>query len=65
MSDCPPEPLRLPCWIPCAWGCGDFWCLAHGMHAHDCPCPSIEEWEVDPYSEGGPRTPPRTQEDAP
>lgn len=41
----------LPAWIPCAWGCGDYWCLVHKMHAHDCDCPPIEEWEVDPYVE--------------
>jgi hypothetical protein len=34
--------------------CGNYWCTIHGQHAHDCPCPGIEEWEadgIDPYSE--------------
>jgi hypothetical protein len=24
------------------------------MHAHDCSCPPIEEWDADPYSEDPP-----------
>src|SRR5436305_690717 len=39
----------IPAWIPCT-GCENFWCTIHGMHAHDCSCPPIEEWTVDPYS---------------
>ena len=35
-------------WVPCI--CENYWCLIHGMHAHDCPCPPIEEWETDPYN---------------
>lgn len=48
-----------PCWTPCP--CCDAWiCRIHGQHAHDCPCPSIEEWEstgLNPYLDpppGGP-----------
>jgi hypothetical protein len=47
--------IQGPAWIPCAWDCGDYWCLIHKMHVHDCDCPPIEEWWLDPYSEGGPR----------
>jgi hypothetical protein len=24
------------------------------MHVFECDCPPIEEWEIDPYVEGGP-----------
>ena len=34
--------------IPCT-SCEDYWCTLHAMHAHDCPCPPIEEWEQSPY----------------
>jgi hypothetical protein len=37
-----------PAWIPCDC-CENFLCTIHGMHAHDCPCPPIEEWSTDPY----------------
>lgn len=37
-------------WVPCE--CGEFVCRIHGMHACDCPCPPIEEWECDPYTSG-------------
>lgn len=36
-------------WVPC--GCGNYWCDVHQMHAHDCVCPPIEEWESSPYAE--------------
>jgi hypothetical protein len=36
-----------PTWVPCQ--CGDYRCLKHRMHAHECPCPPIEEWETSPY----------------
>lgn len=39
-----------PAWIPCG-GCEEFWCTIHGAHASQCPCPPIEDWEVDPYSD--------------
>ena len=29
-------------WSKCE-SCENFWCLAHGEHAHDCPCPSTDE----------------------
>jgi hypothetical protein len=41
----------MPAWIPCPC-CECFWCSRHGMHAHDCPCPPIEEWDEDPYEHG-------------
>jgi hypothetical protein len=22
------------------------------MHAHDCPCPAVDEWAFDPYAPG-------------
>lgn len=46
-----------PAWVPCP-GCDDFWCVIHQQHAHDCPCPAVEEWDVDPYSAGGERVAP-------
>ncbi len=36
-----------PCWRQCT--CGNFWCETHHKHAHDCECPPIDEWQVDPY----------------
>ena len=42
---------RAPAWVPC--DCGGFWCSIHDEHVHDCPCPPIEDWEVDPYQAGG------------
>jgi hypothetical protein len=38
-----------PAWIRCT--CGNYWCTIHNCHAHDCPCPPIEEWDIDPYTE--------------
>ena len=35
--------LHNGAWVQCEM-CQDFWCLTHKMHAHDCPCPAIEEW---------------------
>lgn len=34
-------------WVPCQ--CEEFFCNLHMMHASDCDCPPIEEWDVDPY----------------
>ena len=31
-------------WVPCD-SCENMWCLAHGEHAHDCSCPSVERLE--------------------
>jgi hypothetical protein len=46
-----------PAWIRCET-CEDFLCRIHGgSHVHDCPCPPIDLWEVDPYSDGGPPMP--------
>lgn len=36
-------------WIKCQF-CDEFWCTIHDQHACDCPCPPIDEWEIDPYS---------------
>jgi hypothetical protein len=44
-------PTVEPAWIPCPC-CENHLCTIHEMHAHDCPCPSIEEWETDPYARG-------------
>lgn len=35
-------------WVPCPC-CDEHWCNLHDMHACDCPCPPIDEWETDPY----------------
>ena len=35
-------------WTPCPH-CEDYWCNVHEQHAWECPCPSIEELEEDPY----------------
>ncbi len=45
----------LPAWIPCPH-CENFWCTLHGVHVFECPCPPIEEWESDPYSDTQPET---------
>jgi hypothetical protein len=48
-----------PAWVECE-DCENPWCTIHDMHAHDCDCPAIEDWDengVDPYSEGGPSNP--------
>ena len=41
-----------PAWMPCP-DCDNFICTIHKQHAHDCECPAIEEWAVDPYETGG------------
>lgn len=38
-----------PAWIRCP-DCENYLCTIHQEHAHDCPCPPVEEWETDPYS---------------
>ena len=40
----------IPAWVPCE--CQNYLCTIHGKHAHDCDCPPIEEWSVDPYGPG-------------
>lgn len=37
-------------WTPCPC-CENFLCLIHGGHAHDCPCPPLEEWTTNPYTD--------------
>lgn len=37
-------------WSPCP-NCENYWCEIHKMHAHDCPCPPVEEWETSPYND--------------
>jgi len=37
------------CWERCLF-CENYWCAIHAMHAHDCDCPSIEEWAQSPYT---------------
>ncbi len=39
-----------PAWTRCPC-CENFWCNIHQMHAHDCPCPPIEEWPMSPYDD--------------
>jgi hypothetical protein len=48
------QATRAP-WEPCPC-CENFLCTIHEMHAHDCDCPSIEEWETDPYFRPDPLT---------
>jgi hypothetical protein len=38
----------IPAWIPCEC-CEGFMCSIHGNHVHECKCPEIGEWSVDPY----------------
>lgn len=38
----------LPAWEQCGC-CDEFWCNIHDMHAFECDCPPIEEWNSDPY----------------
>ena len=47
-----------PAWIPCPC-CENFLCTIHGMHAHDCPCPPVDEWPTDPYADPQPAVRPR------
>jgi hypothetical protein len=44
----------LPAWVKCLY-CDEWWCTIHGCHTGEvgCTCPPIEEWKVDPYTEGG------------
>lgn len=35
-------------WIPCPC-CPEYLCTIHGKHAFACDCPTIDEWETDPY----------------
>lgn len=42
-----------PLWAECP-GCDNPWCRLHGVHAHDCECPSVDEMDFDPYVSGGP-----------
>ena len=39
---------QAPAWIKCPC-CDAYLCTIHDMHAHDCSCPPIEEWDEDPY----------------
>jgi len=49
----PTNVLLNPAWIPCDC-CDEYCCTIHkGQHASECPCPVIDDWEVDPYSQGG------------
>ena len=45
--------MTEPAWTRCHF-CPEWWCVIHNLHAFECPCPPIEEWEVDPYSEQPP-----------
>ena len=44
--------ILKPLWIPYPC-CENFWCVVHDKHAHDCACPSIDQMDFDPYTEGG------------
>lgn len=43
--------MSRPAWEACDC-CEDWICNIHGCHAHDCDCPPIDDWDIDPYSEG-------------
>jgi len=43
--------IPVPACIYCKH-CGEFLCVIHWQHAYDCPCPSVEELDYDPYAEG-------------
>ena len=36
-------------WIKCAH-CDNWFCMIHEQHAHECECPSVDEWTADPYN---------------
>jgi hypothetical protein len=40
----------MSAWVPCG-GCSDYYCIRHEMHAYDCDCPEIQDWDSDPYSD--------------
>lgn len=42
--------IKIPAWIPCPDGCGDYWCTLHNQHACDCNCPPLDDWDGDAYS---------------
>ena len=44
--------MSQPAWVPC--DCDEFWCTIHQQHVYECDCPSIDQWDVDPYATGGP-----------
>jgi len=43
--------VMVPIWQRCQC-CEDYWCNIHHMHAYDCDCPPIEDFEVYPYEPG-------------
>ena len=42
-------PHGPPAWVPCVCEVGVYFCTIHAQHAHDCPCPDIEDWAASPY----------------
>ncbi len=40
--------VMVPVWQRCPC-CEDYWCNIHHMHAYDCDCPSVEEFDRYPY----------------
>lgn len=43
--------IQSPAWGRCDC-CDDFICFIHLKHTHECECPPIDEWGVDPYCSG-------------
>ena len=43
--------VMVPVWQRCDC-CEDYWCNLHHMHAYDCDCPPVEEFERYPYEPG-------------
>lgn len=47
--------IQVPPWTRCPC-CENWLCHIHKMHAHECPCPPVDEWEErgeSPYLPGG------------
>jgi len=44
-----PDFENPPAWEKCP-DCDSYWCNIHNMHAYDCDCPPIDDWDKDPYS---------------
>jgi DNA (cytosine-5)-methyltransferase 1 len=44
-------PYRSERWIPCPC-CDEYWCALHEQHAFECPCPPLENAELDGLERG-------------
>jgi hypothetical protein len=48
-----PLMIQYPAWILCPEECGELYCTIHSDHVCNCPCPEINEWDIDPFYAGG------------